>query len=122
MGYGTQVTIMAYWPFVIWYYGVSIIFYVVPVDMESEQQLIDGQILTSDSAIDFLTTTLYQTSDTRFRVLRDLLLFLTSTISLGDRVITIHTIHLLMSLKKCHSHYSQPFHCLHCIPMICLPT
>nr|XP_034311974.1 nuclear pore complex protein Nup160 [Crassostrea gigas] len=54
-------------------------------DMESEQQLIDGQILTSDSAIDFLTTTLHQTSDTRFRVLRDLLLFLTSTISLGDR-------------------------------------
>lgn len=107
MGYGTQVTIKAYWPFVIWYYGLSIIFYVVPVDMESEQQLIDGQILTSDSAIDFLTTTLHQTSDTRFRVLRDLLLFLTSTISLGDRVITIHAIHLLMRLKKCHSHYSH---------------
>lgn len=54
-------------------------------DMESEQQLIGGQILTSNSAIDFLTTTLHQMSDTGFRVLRDLLVFLTSTISLGDR-------------------------------------
>lgn len=54
-------------------------------DMESEQQLIDEQILTSDIAIDFLTITVQQTSVTRFRVLRDILVFLISTINLGDR-------------------------------------
>ncbi|XP_062566399.1 nuclear pore complex protein Nup160-like isoform X5 [Saccostrea cucullata] len=54
-------------------------------DMESEQQLISGQILTSDSAIDLLTTTLLQTSETGFKALRDLLVFLTASISLGDR-------------------------------------
>lgn len=96
---GTMVYILCFVHFylVLWF---KYYMYLVPVDMESEQQLIGGQVLTSDSAIDFLTTTLHQTSDTRFRVLRDLLVFLTSTISLGDRVITIHTIHLLMRLKK----------------------
>ncbi|XP_078332937.1 nuclear pore complex protein Nup160-like isoform X1 [Crassostrea virginica] len=55
-------------------------------DMESEQQQLMGdQMLTSDSALDFLTTTLQQTSETRFQALRDILVFLTSAISLGDR-------------------------------------
>ena len=59
----------------------------VVVDMESEQQQLMGdQMLTSDSALDFLTTTLQQTSETRFQALRDILVFLTSAISLGDRV------------------------------------